>query len=100
MHIYRKNMCYLWGAGLPGPSLRVPTPLSIRDVRQISCGHSHCGLVTESGLVFTWGDGSNGMLGHGSRTAVAAPRVVASLSRLKALTISCGAYHTGIIYMI
>lgn len=95
--IYRKNVVYLWGAGLPGPSLRVPTPLSIRDVRHISCGHSHCGLITANGLVFTWGAGDDGMLGHGSRTAVGAPRVVAALSKLKALAISCGAYHTGII---
>jgi hypothetical protein len=32
---YRKSVCYIWGAGLPGPSLRVPTPLSVRGVKQV-----------------------------------------------------------------
>ena len=94
---YRKSACYVWGAGLPGPPLRVPTPLNITDVRQISCGHTHCGLVTESGMVFTWGDGDQGMLGHGNRQTMMAPRAVEALVKLKALAISCGAYHTGII---
>lgn len=94
---YRKSVCYVWGAGLPGPALRVPTPLSIRDVKQISCGHTHCGLVTESGLAFTWGTGDNGMLGHGDRHTVIAPKMVAALSKLKSFFISCGSYHTCII---
>ena len=94
---YRKTICYVWGAGLPGPPLRVPTPLSIRDVRQISCGHTHCGLVTESGMAFTWGSGDHGMLGHGDKHPVLTPKVVAALVKLKVLSISCGAYHTGII---
>ena len=94
---YKKSVCYVWGAGLPGAPLKVPTPLNIRDVRQISCGHTHCGLVTESGLAFTWGAGDNGMLGHGDRHTVTAPKMVAALSKLKAVFISCGSYHTGII---
>ena len=94
---YKKSVCYVWGAGLPGAPLRVPTPLNIRDVKQISCGHTHCGLVTEAGLAFTWGAGDNGMLGHGDRHTVTAPKMVASLSKLKAIFISCGSYHTGII---
>lgn len=94
---YRKKVCYLWGSGLPGPSLRVPTPLSIIDVKQISCGHTHCGLVTESGMVFTWGAGDQGMLGHGNRTTVMAPKLVASLAKMKSISISCGAFHTAII---
>ena len=96
---YRKRVCYLWGSGLPGPSLRVPTPLplSIIDVKQISCGHTHCGLVTESGMAFTWGAGDHGMLGHGNRTTVMAPKLVASLAKMKCTSISCGAFHTAII---
>jgi alpha-tubulin suppressor-like RCC1 family protein len=94
---YQKRVCYLWGAGLPGPPLRVPTPLSIMDVKQISCGLTHCGLVTESGLVFTWGAGDQGMLGHGNRQTVMAPKSIVTLTKMKALSISCGAYHTAVI---
>lgn len=94
---YRKRVCYIWGAGLPGPPLRVPTPLSIMDVKQISCGLTHCGLVTENGLVFTWGAGDQGMLGHGNRQTVLTPKSIVSLSKMKALSISCGSYHTAVI---
>ena len=38
-----------------------------------------------------------GMLGHGNRTSVPAPRVVAALAKLAALDISCGGYHTACI---
>lgn len=94
---YRKRVCYIWGAGLPGPPLRIPTPLSIMDVKQISCGLTHCGLVTENGLVFTWGAGDQGMLGHGNRQTVMTPKSIITLTKLKALSISCGAYHTAVI---
>jgi Regulator of chromosome condensation (RCC1) repeat len=67
------------------------------DVKQISCGLTHCGLVTESGLVFTWGAGDQGMLGHGNRQTVMAPKSIITLTKMKALSISCGAYHTAVI---
>ena len=90
--------CYLWGTGLPGAQLRVPTPLpSIRDVVHVSCGQSHVALVTEGGQVYTWGAGDHGMLGHGGKQAVTAPRAVQALSGLVVLSVSCGAFHTGFV---
>lgn len=61
----KETTCYVWGSGLPGPQIRTPTPLAVKDVKFISCGQSHCGLITSNGKVYTWGAGDHGMLGHG-----------------------------------
>ena len=52
--------CFLWGSGLPGTSLRVPTPLTVKEVIQVSCGPSHVGLITSDKKLYTWGSGENG----------------------------------------
>lgn len=92
------EVCYIWGAGLPGAPLRVPTPLhSIPQVSYVSCGHSHVALVTSVGAVYTWGAGDHGMLGHGTKQAVMAPRIVTAFSGLVVSSVSCGAYHTGFV---
>ena len=92
--------CYLWGSGLPGTTLRVPTPLpSITHVTSVSCGHTHVALVTSDGKAYTWGAGDSGMLGHGNKQAVTAPRIVQALADqgLAVTAVSCGAFHTGFI---
>ena len=33
-------------------------------IRQVTCGGLHTAVVTESGDVYTWGDGRKGELGH------------------------------------
>jgi alpha-tubulin suppressor-like RCC1 family protein len=67
------------------------------NVKQVSCGQSHIGLVTDDGRVFTWGSGEHGMLGHGSKQNYPAPKQVMGLASLTAVHISCGAFHTAII---
>jgi alpha-tubulin suppressor-like RCC1 family protein len=53
--------------------------------------------VTTSGKVYTWGNGENGMLGHGNKTSVSTPKMIESMSHLFATSISCGAFHTAVI---
>jgi len=83
--------------GLPGPQLRIPTLIPIKDVKSISCGQSHVGLITNDGKCYTWGAGDNGMLGHGTKTSVSSPKLITSLSSKISISISCGAYHTAIV---
>jgi alpha-tubulin suppressor-like RCC1 family protein len=49
------------------------------------------------GKLFTWGSGENEMLGHGNRNNQSSPKIVDALSHLFVLSISCGAFHTGVI---
>jgi alpha-tubulin suppressor-like RCC1 family protein len=37
----------------------------LRRVLQAACGNAHTAAVTDAGHLYTWGDGSNGQLGHG-----------------------------------
>jgi len=37
----------------------------IQDVKQISCGNEHSVALTEKGIVYSWGQGEGGLLGHG-----------------------------------
>jgi alpha-tubulin suppressor-like RCC1 family protein len=93
--------------------------LQIRQVKQISCGTKHIGLVANDGKCYTWGCGENGndadsdlyalllnrcaypqlpgMLGHGHKQNVAAPLQVQAFAGQECVYISCGAYHTAVI---
>ncbi|XP_039986682.1 probable E3 ubiquitin-protein ligase HERC6 [Xiphias gladius] len=59
----------------------------------ISCGEAHSAVLTKSGKVFTFGDGSHGQLGHNSSATEVAPRLVDGLDG-PASQIACGRCHT------
>jgi hypothetical protein len=42
----------------------------------LCCGSAHVAVLTESGLVYTWGWGDRGQCGHGGFTGERRPRVV------------------------
>lgn len=101
---------YTWGdgahkAGLLGHGTdishwipkRVSGPLEGLQVSSISCGTWHSALITSSGKLFTFGDGTFGALGHGNRESVLYPRELESLDGLKAIAVSCGVWHTAAV---
>ncbi|XP_065812922.1 probable E3 ubiquitin-protein ligase HERC4 isoform X1 [Labrus bergylta] len=63
------------------------------DASFISCGEAHSAVLTKDGRVFTFGEGSNGQLGHNSTDNEKAPRLVDGLDG-SAAQISCGRRHT------
>ncbi|XP_023762989.1 PH, RCC1 and FYVE domains-containing protein 1 isoform X1 [Lactuca sativa] len=67
------------------------------NVKFISCGPWHSAAVTSEGLLFTFGDGSFGALGHGDNTSIYYPKPVESLKGLKTIKVSCGVWHTAAI---
>ncbi|ESO94172.1 hypothetical protein LOTGIDRAFT_74050, partial [Lottia gigantea] len=74
-----------------------PEMVSIPEkVIQVSCGGSHTAVLTENGLVYTFGDGAHGQLGHGTHTLQSTSPLRLELD-FKATSISCGENFTAII---
>ncbi|KAL2557275.1 Regulator of chromosome condensation (RCC1) family with FYVE zinc finger domain [Forsythia ovata] len=76
---------------------RVNGPLEGIHVSSISCGPWHTAVVTSSGQLFTFGDGTFGVLGHGDRESVSKPREVESLKGLRTAQAACGVWHTAAV---
>ncbi|KAK7374036.1 hypothetical protein VNO80_07460 [Phaseolus coccineus] len=72
-------------------------PLEGLQVTSIACGTWHSALATSNGKLFTFGDGTFGVLGHGNRQSVAYPKEVQLLTGLKTIKVSCGVWHTAAI---
>ncbi|CAN6873579.1 unnamed protein product [Brassica oleracea] len=66
-------------------------------VSSIACGPYHTAVVTSAGQLFTIGDGTFGVLGHGDRKSVFIPREVDSLKGLRTVRAACGVWHTAAI---
>ncbi|OAY58430.1 PH, RCC1 and FYVE domains-containing protein 1 [Manihot esculenta] len=101
---------YTWGDGTHNAGLlghgtdvshwipkRISGPLEGLQVASVTCGPWHTALVTSTGQLFTFGDGTFGVLGHGDRENVAYPREVESLSGLKTIAVACGVWHTAAV---
>jgi alpha-tubulin suppressor-like RCC1 family protein len=72
-------------------------PLEGIHVSSVSCGLWHTAVVTSAGQLFTFGDGTFGVLGHGDRRSVSIPREVESLKGLRTMRIACGVWHTAAV---
>lgn len=78
-------------------SVSVMKDLVKKEVRWVTSGFEHNVVVTTEGLVYTWGHGAAGCLGHGDTVSVTFPKLVERL-RTKAVTYAeCGGYHTAIV---
>ncbi|RCV14793.1 hypothetical protein SEVIR_3G008200v4 [Setaria viridis] len=101
---------YTWGdathnAGLLGHGSnvshwiprRVSGPLDGLQVSTVSCGTWHTALITSSGKLYTFGDGTFGVLGHGNRKSCSYPKEVESLKGLRTISVSCGVWHTAAV---
>ncbi|XP_073099233.1 PH, RCC1 and FYVE domains-containing protein 1 isoform X1 [Elaeis guineensis] len=101
---------YTWGDGTHNVGLlghgddashwipkRVSGPLEGLQVAYVTCGTWHTALITSTRQLFTFGDGTFGVLGHGDRESVSHPREVESLIGLKTIAVACGVWHTAAI---
>ncbi|KAG2324358.1 hypothetical protein Bca4012_038874 [Brassica carinata] len=104
---------YTWGDGTHNVGLlghgsdvshwipkRIAGPLEGLHVASVTCGPWHTALVTSHGRLFTFGDGTFGVLGHGDKETVQYPREVESLSGLRTIAVSCGVWHTAAVVEI
>ncbi|RLN86543.1 hypothetical protein BBJ28_00001485 [Nothophytophthora sp. Chile5] len=95
---------YTWGGGEHGQlghgdkvNKTVPTRIeSLVDklVVQITCGWSHTVALTDTGEVFTWGNGDHGKLGHNDTTKVTLPKLVDVLEGKRVISVASYNEHT------
>lgn len=101
---------YTWGdgthyAGLLGHGTdvshwipkRIAGPLEGLQIAIVTCGPWHTALITSTGQLFTFGDGTFGVLGHGNRESISSPREVDSLAGLRTIAVACGVWHTAAV---
>lgn len=60
---------------------------------KVSCGWTHTAVITEEGLLFTWGNGEYGQLGNGLYEDSWTPKFVMKNTQ----DVSCGARHMGAV---
>lgn len=67
-----------------------------RVIQLSACGF-HTGCLTDSGEVYTWGEGKFGRLGHGVERNCHSPRLVEVLLDKNPTQVACGGFHTAVI---
>ncbi|XP_072439989.1 probable E3 ubiquitin-protein ligase HERC3 [Chiloscyllium punctatum] len=75
----------------------IPNHVKLLELKRIiysSCGEEHTAVLTKDGLVFTFGAGSFGQLGHNSTEDETKPHLLGYLFGKKVSQIACGSFHT------
>ncbi|KAK7302042.1 hypothetical protein RJT34_12921 [Clitoria ternatea] len=72
-------------------------PLDGISISNVACGEWHTAIVSSCGRLFTYGDGTFGVLGHGNLRSFYSPKEVESLSGLRVRSVACGSWHTAAI---
>lgn len=83
------------GATHSAPSVGFPTRIAnLKHITQIACGSEHTIALDRNGLVYTWGNGEGGLLGHGDEESSSTPKIVNSLRSLPIDCIASGGLHS------
>ena len=97
-------LCWGWGKdgqlGNSGASNQL-YPQAIGDdipnVSGVSCGGEHSTAVTSDGVLYTWGGGKCGQLGHGDWKDQCRPCKVRFFSGQRVLAVACGSFYTAAV---
>ncbi|KAL4465424.1 hypothetical protein ABPG73_007879 [Tetrahymena malaccensis] len=78
---------------------QVQLPLSVKQVKGVSCGKNHCLMWDQDGLIYSWGDGADGKLGHSSvkggyNYMIVDPQQIKALEEHRIIQASCGYRHS------
>ncbi|XP_022248106.1 serine/threonine-protein kinase Nek8-like isoform X2 [Limulus polyphemus] len=64
---------------------------------QIVCGNLFTLLLTDRGILLSFGSGSNGCLGHGDYNDVSQPKIVEELLGVDVKAVACGSSHVVVL---
>ncbi|CAA7036186.1 unnamed protein product [Microthlaspi erraticum] len=97
-----------WGRGSSGQlghgdilNTLLPKPVSFFDdyvITQAAAGWSHSGFVSDSGCLFTCGNGSFGQLGHGDNMSQTSPAKVSYFVNKSVKMVACGMRHSLVLF--
>ncbi|XP_042518838.1 PH, RCC1 and FYVE domains-containing protein 1-like isoform X2 [Macadamia integrifolia] len=104
---------YIWGDNSHGAGFigdmknrskwlpyKLSGPLDGICISGVACGEWHMAIVSSSGKLFTCGDGTFGVLGHGNLQSISQPKEVESLKGLRVMSVACGPWHMAAIVNI
>lgn len=101
--VTRAGQVYTWGSGEFGRlgyqtetrQQKVPRIIKeLTDIQRVSLGIHHAIALTSNGLLFSWGRGINGQLGHGEIPNEDSPKLIKALAQKRIVDITCGENHT------
>lgn len=108
--VTKQGKVFSWGNGSGGRlghgmeiDICNPKPidsLSGLSTASIACGEYHTCAITDSGDLYSWGDGKNnfGLLGHGNEISYWTPKkLTCQVEDLCISSISCGPWHSAAI---
>lgn len=73
------------------------TGIKFDSIKDIACGGTHSMALSEENRTYSWGNGDNGRLGHGSKRSEAVPKEIISLKSVKPKNIYAGDAHSACI---
>ena len=98
---------WVWGWGIDGrlghgdrANVRKPKQVeALRGVRivQVSCGDHHTLALDDAGVVYAWGWGKHGILGHGDEENARLPKRIEALKGIRCVSIEAGWSHSAVL---
>lgn len=76
---------------IPSPT-SLPTMTGIR-INRISAGSGFSVAVSADGMVYTWGKGNYGCLGHGNADSSPVPKLIHALTSVRITSVAAGHFH-------
>nr|XP_022903495.1 E3 ubiquitin-protein ligase HERC2 isoform X1 [Onthophagus taurus] len=100
MALTKDSAVYSWGNGDGGrlghgdnASKDEPTVIEAlrgKDIIDVQCGGTYSAAISTSGILYTWGRGNFGRLGHGTSEDCFLPTAVAALQEHRVVKVACG----------
>ncbi|CAI2374245.1 unnamed protein product [Moneuplotes crassus] len=75
----------------------VSKPINKVQLNLVSCGWQHIMALSSQGQVYSWGNGNQGQLGHGTTHDIKSPLIIKDLIQMSINQIACGYFHSAAV---